>query len=258
MIAIIVEAATRCARSMFHTRSMAQRRWEVGRLTTLTQGDTNASECSTRTSRASANAYERADVCDTVSTNSPCHRAMMPARQLMQLSEPPMIASTTLVSLFNYKAWANGELYSAVGTIDAAKHESERHTCIRLLNHIYTVDRIFVNNLQRTAHGFTATNTSETPTLDVLQADVRDTDRWYVDYVSRLTANELSEPIEFMFTDDTPARMTREEMLLHVSLHGGYHRGAVGRILAQLGISPPRDLFTGFLHRSEPERRNRG
>jgi uncharacterized damage-inducible protein DinB len=168
-----------------------------------------------------------------------------------------MSPNSTLVSLFNYKAWANAELYAAVGSVDSANHESERHTCIRLLNHIYTVDRIFVGNLQQTPHGFTATNTAETPTLDALHASVRETDRWYVEYVARLTANELSEPIEFMFTDDTPARMTREEMLLHVSLHGGYHRGAVGRILAQLGIAPPRDLFTGFLHKTEPERRLR-
>jgi uncharacterized damage-inducible protein DinB len=167
------------------------------------------------------------------------------------------MSNNTLVSLFNYKAWANDELYAAVGTVDAAKHEAERHTCIRLLNHIYTVDRIFVGNLQCKPHGFTATNTPETPTLDALRAGAIETDRWYLDYVSKLSTTELAEAIEFMFTDDTPARMTREEMLLHVSLHGGYHRGAVGRILAQLGIAPPRDLLTGFLHKTEPERRVR-
>ncbi len=168
-----------------------------------------------------------------------------------------MSTNSAIVSVFNYKAWANEELYAVVGTVDPTKHEVERHTCIRLLNHIYTVDRIFVGNLQRKAHGFTATNTAETPTLDALLAGVRETDRWYIEYVSILSSAELAEPIEFVFTDDTPARMTREEMLLHVSLHGGYHRGAVGRILAQLGIAPPRDLLTGFLHKTEPERRVR-
>jgi uncharacterized damage-inducible protein DinB len=166
------------------------------------------------------------------------------------------MGNTSLASLFKYKAWANEELFAAVKTINDETHATEQHTCIRLLNHIYTVDRIFVGNLQRQAHGFTATNTADTPTLDGLLAAVRTTDQWYVDYSSRLAANELNEAIEFTFTDGTPARMTREEMLLHVSLHGGYHRGAVGRILAQLGIAPPRDLLTGFLHQSEPERRS--
>jgi len=38
--------------------------------------------------------------------------------------------------------------------------------------------------------------------------------------------------------------------------HGGYHRGAIGRMLVQCGITPPRDTLTTFLHRSEPGRRS--
>jgi uncharacterized damage-inducible protein DinB len=45
-------------------------------------------------------------------------------------------------------------------------------------------------------------------------------------------------------------------MLLHVAMHGSYHRGAVGRILSQHGVAPPRDVLTGFLHQSQPERRH--
>ncbi|WP_275636783.1 hypothetical protein [Chromobacterium sphagni] len=42
---------------------------------------------------------------------------------------------------------------------------------------------------------------------------------------------------------------------MHVITHGGYHRGAAGRILAQQDIAPPRDLYTRFLHDSQPARR---
>ena len=34
-----------------------------------------------------------------------------------------------------------------------------------------------------------------------------------------------------------------------------YHRGAVGRIMAQVAVPPPRDIFTLYLHQSEPARR---
>ena len=51
--------------------------------------------------------------------------------------------------------------------------------------------------------------------------------------------------------------MSREEMLGHVVTHGGYHRGAVGRVMAQVSVAPPRDIFTVYLHRAEPERRGR-
>ncbi len=49
--------------------------------------------------------------------------------------------------------------------------------------------------------------------------------------------------------------MSRQEMLMHVATHGGYHRGEVGRILAQLSLAPPWDTFAVYLHQSEPSRR---
>ncbi|UTM58397.1 hypothetical protein L4174_006050 [Photobacterium sp. CCB-ST2H9] len=38
-------------------------------------------------------------------------------------------------------------------------------------------------------------------------------------------------------------------------MHGGYHRGAVGRILADSDIQPPADTLAGFWHQTQPERR---
>jgi uncharacterized damage-inducible protein DinB len=168
-----------------------------------------------------------------------------------------MNPSNVLISLFRYKAWANEELYDLVRSVDTTKHADERHSCIRLLNHIYVVDQIFAAHLTHTKHAYTATNTKETPTLDELAHACARSDQWYVDFVSTLRDPMLTESIEFVFTDTSNARMTREEMLMHVITHGGYHRGAVGRILSQIGVAPPRDLLTGYLHKAEPERRVR-
>ena len=86
---------------------------------------------------------------------------------------------------------------------------------------------------------------------------MKETDRWYIDYVARLNPQELEESIEFTFTDGAPGRMSREEMLAHVATHAGYHRGEVGRILTRLTGSSPPDTFTGYLHQAEPARRAR-
>lgn len=168
-----------------------------------------------------------------------------------------MSTSTLLLSLFKYKAWANEELFAELEKLDEATHQAERHTAIRLLNHIYVVDRIFAAHLSGTTHGHTATNTPETPTFSGLRAAVVDSDRWYIQYIDKLKPESLSENVEFTFTDGTTGRMSREEMLAHVVTHGGYHRGAVGRIMAQVSIAPPRDIFTVYLHKSEPQRRER-
>lgn len=162
---------------------------------------------------------------------------------------------TTLQSLFQYKAWANAELFAKLATLPA-EHADALNTSIRTLNHIYVVDRIFRAHLAGEPRPFDATNTKETPSLQQLRAEVEATDAWYVDYVSRLPESALAEALSFTFTDGDAGRMTREEMLLHVTAHGAYHRGNVGQVLKSIGVNPPRDLYTKFLHTSEPARRS--
>ena len=160
----------------------------------------------------------------------------------------------TLTSLFGYKAWANSELFALLSTLPE-KHAEELHSCIRTLNHIYVVDRLFRARLSGEPESFDATNTKETPSLGQLRGDVEATDAWYLKYVSSLGVAEAAEVLDFTFTDGDKGHMSREEILLHVVTHGGYHRGNVGQVLKSIPVVPPRDLYTKFLHQSEPVRR---
>lgn len=162
-----------------------------------------------------------------------------------------------LSRLFEYKAWANAELLGAIETLDAATHASERHAAIRIFNHTYVVDRIFAAHLSGSTHPYTDTNTVDTPSLDELRKAVLASDQWYVAYVGHLTPAVLAESVRFTFLDGGDGCMTREEMLIHIVTHGGYHRGAIGRILSQLSVAPPRDILTRYLHQPEPSRRER-
>jgi len=168
-----------------------------------------------------------------------------------------MSTASLLNSLYRHKAWANEELFAQVRTIDVAAQAEARHAAIRLLNHIYVVDRIFAAHLAGVAHGYEATNTKETPALEELEAGVKASDRWYVDYTQAVDDATLDERLSFTFTDGMAGCMSRGEMLAHVLTHGSYHRGGVGRILSQASVAPPRDLYTIHLHRTEPARRER-
>ncbi len=165
------------------------------------------------------------------------------------------MSTETMMSLFGYKCWANSELFSLLAALPP-EHSERVHTCVRTLNHIYVVDRIFRAHLSGEPRPFDATNTKATPSLEQLRADVEATDAWYRNYVSSLTAPALSEVLAFTFTDGDQGRMSREEILLHVLTHGGYHRGNVGQVLKSISVAPPRDLYTKFLHQSEPGRRD--
>lgn len=165
------------------------------------------------------------------------------------------MSTTALKSLFAYKAWANSELFTLLATLPPA-HAEPLHTCLRTLNHIHVVDRIFRAHLSGEPSPFGATNTKDTPTLGQLHADVTACDAWYVDHVAGLSEAALAETLAFTFTDGDAGRMSREEILLHVITHGGYHRGNVGQVLKSISVAPPRDLYTKFLHASEPARRS--
>jgi putative sterol carrier protein len=46
-------------------------------------------------------------------------------------------------------------------------------------------------------------------------------------------------------------------MLMHVTVHGEYHRGQISLIMMQNSITPPGDGFTSYLHKAEAGARRR-
>jgi uncharacterized damage-inducible protein DinB len=162
--------------------------------------------------------------------------------------------NTTLNALFAQKTFANAALLDTLEGF-VKTHPEENVMCRRTLNHALVVDRVFKGHLTGEPHGMTATNTPETPSLDELRAAVTAMDQWYQSYVAALAPEALAEPVAFVFTDGQHGRMTRDEILHHVALHGAYHRGNVGQVLRGLGIKPSPDTLTSFLHMREPERR---
>lgn len=166
--------------------------------------------------------------------------------------------STLLQTLYGYHAWANIDLFNKLESVDPGKHAKELQTARRLISHYYVVSRIFAGHLQGVPHGFTSDNLEEAPALDALRNAVQSSDQWYLDYLRTASPAALSEAVAFTFTDGDKGYMTREEMLIHVALHGGYHRGEIGRVLWQLSITPPWDTFAVYLHQVEPVRRQQG
>lgn len=164
-----------------------------------------------------------------------------------------MSASTLLTSLFEQKATIDCEFIDALAS--APLTPENRHSAIRTLNHIHTVDRIWAGHLRGEPHGFKASNTEATPTLDELRASVEQVNGWYLDYVRSLKPEQFEDVLSFRFTDGDAGRMSREEILAHVIHHSSHHRGNVGMLMKLVNVAPPRDLFTRYLHQNEPQRR---
>lgn len=167
-----------------------------------------------------------------------------------------MTAQRLLHSLFQYKASVDEELIAALTAASSVAAAEDFRSALRVLYHAHLVDRIFAANLSNRKHGYTASWSEDVPQLVELAADIRAIDRWYLDYLSRMGLDELDETIDFAFTDGSPGRMSRAEMLAHVITHGGYHRGEIGRLLPDIEDTAKRDVFAGYLHRAQPQRRH--
>jgi uncharacterized damage-inducible protein DinB len=161
----------------------------------------------------------------------------------------------TLTRLFQYKAWADEQLLTALGRLGGESPITA--LAIKALSHSYIVDRIFAAHLRREAHAYTSANSSEMPTLEKLSADIRKSDQDYIDYVSALDRAQLAERIAFAFTDGAPGRMSREEMLMHVITHGMGHRGQVSAVMLLNSVPPAKDGFRTYLHETEASTRGR-
>jgi uncharacterized damage-inducible protein DinB len=161
----------------------------------------------------------------------------------------------TLNRLFRYKAWADDALLTALAKL--GDDAPVTHLAIKALSHSHVVDRIFAAHLRQKDHAYASANLGQMPTLKDLSADIRTSDREYVDYVSALDRDQLAEPIDFTFTDGAPGRMTREEMLMHLITHGAGHRGQVSAVMLLNSVAPATDGFTTYLHNAEASARGR-
>jgi uncharacterized damage-inducible protein DinB len=161
----------------------------------------------------------------------------------------------SLRRLFRHKAWADDELLTALAQL--GDHAPATKLAIKALSHSFVVDRIFAAHLRGLDHPYDSANLTDMPMLNELSADIRASDREYVDYVSTLGPDQLAERIDFTFTDGAPGRMSREEMLLHVITHGVGHRGQVSAVMLLNSIKPANDGFTTYLHQAEARERRR-
>lgn len=160
-----------------------------------------------------------------------------------------------LKRLFAYKAWANDELLTALARL--RDDSPVMPLAIKALSHTHVVDRIFAAHLRRTPHAYASANLELLPALEMLSAEIRASDREYIDYVATLDREQLTGRIDFTFTDGMPGRMSREEMLMHVITHGVGHRGQVSALMLLNALPPASDGFTTFLHTAEAVARRR-
>jgi uncharacterized damage-inducible protein DinB len=159
--------------------------------------------------------------------------------------------SLDILTLVNYKAWANELTFSTVHDLPDGEATKQRQTrfgnIVHTLNHVYVIDDIFKAHLEGKSHSYTARNTETHPPLAELWEAQKAMDQWYIDYTNNASESLLDEQVEFQYVGGGNGIMSRMEMILHVVNHGTYHRGFVGDLMYQIPVTPPANDLPVFL-----------
>ena len=158
-----------------------------------------------------------------------------------------MMNASTARMLTRYNAWADRKIYDAVAALPQGEAEKVRvsldKSMIHTLHHIYIIDAIWQGHLEGRDHGFTSRRAADNLQLSELWPKQKQIDDWFVDWSDKVTDKEMNEEVQFTLIGGNKGVMKRGEILLHLVVHKGYHRGFACDMFYQVpSLTPQTDL----------------
>lgn len=141
--------------------------------------------------------------------------------------------------LWEHLYWADARILNSLPPDNPAADEA-----IREFAHIIGSEETWLSRLQKRA-----SRTAVWPDTDhaELKKMMEVTHNAYKEYLAELRKERLSDKITY--TNSTGNRFTNSigDILLHVALHGQYHRGKINHILRRSGHAPAPTDYISFL-----------
>ena len=160
---------------------------------------------------------------------------------------------STITKLWAHLAWADGILLEALGAGPAPEG------AVREFAHILGAEEVWLARLEQRP-----SRTGVWPDLPIDQLVSLNgiLHRNYRSFLERLDDRALERVVAYTNTAGKSFENSIQDILLHVALHGQYHRGKVNLILRQEGRAPAPTDYIAFLRgtaaaRTEPAGRPR-
>jgi uncharacterized damage-inducible protein DinB len=140
--------------------------------------------------------------------------------------------------LFRWDAWSNrAALESIRGATDGAGGAASiaLPRALRIAAHLVGAMRLWLDRL----HG-DPPSMDVWPTLSIDQcaASFAEVDRAWSAYVGRLTEAELERRVSYVNSKGERWENSVRDILIHVTHHGGYHRGQIALLVRDSGATP--------------------
>ncbi len=152
-----------------------------------------------------------------------------------------MVTPELIRFLFQYNAWADLRILEACSALSneqftrslGSSFSSVRDT----VAHLYGAEWVWNERIQGRSPS-TLVSGAAYPDLDSIRTALEEMDRYYIDYVSKLTQQDMDQIIRYKgFTGDEFSNPLWQS-LHQLTNHASYHRGQVVTMLRQLGVKP--------------------
>jgi uncharacterized damage-inducible protein DinB len=143
-----------------------------------------------------------------------------------------------LRALVDHMAWADE------GRLASLRQPGVPKRAIELYAHVLGAENVWLTRLEQRPQ---AVAVWPTLTLEECAELSADNQRRYAAYIDRLTSDDLRRSVHYRNSAglefDTPV----EDILLHVAMHGSYHRGQVSLLVRDAGAEPRPTDFIAFV-----------
>lgn len=138
---------------------------------------------------------------------------------------------------FKYNAWANLEV---ARMLKGLNKPSER--MLQVLAHMIAAEVLWFDRLQGKGPSMPVWPSL---TVDEFLEKAAATADQYAAFLASLTEEEYTRPVAYTNSKGQPWASRVEEILMHVLLHGSYHRGQLAMMVRDAGGQP---VLTDFIH----------
>ncbi|MGA9507710.1 MAG: DinB family protein [Candidatus Sulfotelmatobacter sp.] len=140
---------------------------------------------------------------------------------------------------FDYDAWANAEVWSAI-TADDSRASLTRP--LQLLAHILSAERLWLERLKQTPQTFPVW---PDVTSDVCKALMGELAELWHEYFDQISPTALSQEIAYKNSKSESWTSTVQDILTHVVMHSAYHRGQIATLMRAASGVPAYTDFIG-------------
>ncbi len=160
-----------------------------------------------------------------------------------------MVTPELLKFLFQYNLWADLrtlEACSALTNEQFTRDLGSSFGSVRdTLAHLYGAEWIWNERFQGRSPS-ALPSPAAFADLASVGAKIEEMDRHYIDYVSKLTQQDLDQIVRFKSFKGTEVSNYLGQSLHHITNHGTYHRGQITTMLRQLGAKPISTDMIGY------------